>query len=400
LTETEPHTTKPNALARPWAFWVLFFFQYAAIAVYFTYLNVYYRDANLTGTQIGVINMVSALMSVISAVIWGNISDRTGKPRLLIAGGALGALVVAQFVPTVSTFEAFFGLALLGAAMGSAPATLADSTTLAWLGDRREDYARYRLGGTIGYILTGTLIGFVFDRMGLTLMFPLYGAIMFLFAFFALFLPDLPVRVEAKSRQAITMMMRQPAWIVLVLSVFLVWIATNASIMFMGVVLDSMGATQGLIGVAVTVGAIVEVPFMMASPWLLRRFGSVRLLVVALILMVVRYSLLSWMPAPEWAVPINALNGPAFVLFWNGAINLANKMAPPGLAGTAQGLLNSVMSLSGMVSALLTGVLFDRLGPNGMFLVMAFCVLAALALFTIANLRLIRRDAPVRTAHQ
>lgn len=132
---------------------------------------------------------------------------------------------------------------------------------------------------------------------------------------------------------------------------------------------------------------------MMYSPRLLRRFGPVRLLVVALGLMVVRFSLLAWMPAPGWAVPINILNGPAFVLFWNSAVTMVNKMAPTGMAGTVQGLFNSTTSMAGMVSALLTGVLFDRFGPNGMFLVMAFCVLAAFILFTTANFHAIRKTS-------
>ena len=377
---------------RPWAFWLLFFFQYAAVAGYYTYLNVYFRDAGLTGTQIGVLNMVTAMISVGSAVVWGFLADRTGKPRYFIAAGAVGALIAAQFIPTVHTFNAFLVIGILSAFMYSAPQTLADSTTLAWLGEKREDYARFRLGGTFGFILTGSLLGFVFDRLGLQVMFPIYGVMMGLFAFFALLLPDLTVRLESRSVGAIGAMIRTPAWILLVVCCFLTWIATNASITFMGVVLDSMGADKGLIGIASTIGAIIEIPFMMFSPYLLRRFGAARLLLVAFSLNVVRYSLLAWMPSPGWAVPINIIHGPAFVLFWNAAITLANKMAPPGMAGTAQGLLSSTMSLAGVVGALLTGVLFDRLGPHGLFTVMAVIVAVALILFGLGNLDLIRRS--------
>lgn len=387
LTQKTSILGDPQQPDRPWAFWLLFFFQYAAIAAYYTYLNVYYRKVNLTGTEIGLINMAISLVGVAFAIFWGNISDRTGRPRYLISLGAVGALVIAQFVPTVSTFSAFLLLGIISSIAASAPGTLTDSTTLAWLGERREDYARYRLGGTFGYVITGTVIGFIFDRIGLRMMFPLYGVIMLIFAIFAQLIPDLPVRLEVKSGKAIGEMIHKPVWIIFTICVFLVWIASNASIMFMGVVLDSMGAPQGLIGLAVTIGAIVEIPFMMYSPRLLRRFGPERILIIALSLMVVRYFLLSWMPEPWWAIPINIINGPAFVFFWNGAVTLANRMAPQGLAGTVQGMFNSTMNLAGVVSALLTGILFDRLGPNGMFLVMAFCVLAAFLLFAIANFR-------------
>jgi MFS transporter, PPP family, 3-phenylpropionic acid transporter len=380
-------------LKRPWAFWLLFFFQYAAIGGYFTFLNVYYREAGMSGTQIGLINMATALVSVGSAVVWGFLADRTGRPRILIACGAVGGLIVAQFIPMVSTFTAFLVLGSVGSLMASAPGTLVDSTTLAMLGDRREDYARYRLGGTYGYIITASTIGFLFDRAGLQMMFPVYGLIMLVFAGVALLLPDTTVQREETSGGEMSAMMRRPTWLIFMVCVFLVWIASNASIMFTGVVLSSMGASQTLIGFAVTIGAVIEIPFMMFSPRLLRRFGSERLLLIAFGLMVIRYFLLAWMPTPEWAVPINALNGPAFVLFWNSAVTLANKMAPVGMAGTVQGLLASTMSLAGVVSALMTGMLFDQFGPNGMFLVMAFCVLAAFLLFAAANYRLLRAAA-------
>ncbi len=115
---------------------------------------------------------------------------------------------------------------------------------------------------------------------------------------------------------------------------------------------------------------------MMFSGRLLRRFGAVRLFTVALILNTLRFFLLAWMPAPGWAVLINLLNGPAFVFFWTSAVTYINKLAPRSLSGTAQGLFNSTTSLAGVVSSLLTGILFDQLGPHGMFSVMGFSACA------------------------
>jgi PPP family 3-phenylpropionic acid transporter len=366
---------------------MLFFFQFAAIGVYFTYLNVYYREAGLSGTQIGLINMSTSLVVMAGAVFWGYMSDRTGQPRLLIACGAVGATIAAQFVPFLRTFPAFLIAGVLGSLASSATSTLVDSTTLLVLGERREDYGRYRLGGTIGYILATGSVGFLFDRIGLHSMFPAYGVVMALFAATALLLPAMPVRREARSKSAIGAMVRQPAWVLFMAVLFFCWIANSAAILFMGVSLSSMGANQALIGIAVTIGAVVEIPFMAFSGRLLRFFGSTRLLIFAMAIMVARFSLLGWMPAPEWAVAINMLNGLAFPLLWVSSVTYANKMAPSGMAGTAQGFLNSSSSLASVVSSLMTGWLFDSLGPNGLFEVMAFCVLGALILFVTGTLR-------------
>ncbi len=372
---------------RLWVLWLLFFFQFAAIGVYYTFLNVYYREAGLSGSQIGLINMTTALIGMVGAVGWGYLSDRTGQPRLMIAGGAAGALLVAQVVPFARSFAAFLALASAGSLLSSSILTLVDSTTLVNLGERREDYGRYRLGGTLGYIITSGTVGFLFDRSGLSLMFPAYGLIMFAFVLVALLLPAIPVQRDLDSRGEIGTMMRCPAWMLFIVVVFLCWIASNASILFLGVSLSAMGASQGLIGIAVTTGAVVEIPFMAYSGRLLRRFGPARLLWAAMLLMVLRYFLLGWMPAPGWAIAINVLNGLSFPLFWTSSVTYANKMAPPGLAGTTQGMLNFASSFAGVISSLLAGWSFDLVGPNGIFTVMAFIVLMALVLWSAGQIR-------------
>ena len=118
-------------IRRPWVLWFLFFFQFAAIGAYFVYLNVWLHQAGLSGTEIGVINMITALVGVVSVSLWGYLSDLTGKNRLLIAVGAVGALLAAQFIPLVHTFAGFLVLGCIGSAMGSGPGTLVDSATLA-----------------------------------------------------------------------------------------------------------------------------------------------------------------------------------------------------------------------------------------------------------------------------
>lgn len=386
---------KPNP-SRLWVTWLLFFFQFAGVGIYFTYLNIYYRNAGLSGTQIGLINMVTALIGVVGAVVWGNLADRTGQQRLLLALGGVGGMIAAQFIPLVHTFGAFLALGSLGSLMSSSLWTLLDSTTLVMLGERRNDYGRYRLGGSIGYILAAGSSGFLFDRLGLRLMFPAYGLIMAIFSAIALLLPVMPVRREAHSNRMIGEMIRQPAWLLFAGCIFLVWVAYNAAMTFLGVSLQAMGANQSLIGIATVVGAIVEAPFMLFSGKFLHRFGPVRLLVVAMILMTIRYFLLGLIPSPVWAIPINLLNGPAYVFFWNSAVTYANKLAPPGLSGTAQGLLNSITNLAGMLSAILAGALFDLVGPSMLFWVMAVCCLVALVIFCVGQLRA-RQSIPNET---
>jgi len=389
---SNPGSTNSTAPARPgrlWVPWLLFFFQFAAVGIYFTFLNVYYKQVGLSGSEIGLLGMASGIVGIGGTFVWGYLSDRTGQPRLLIAAGALGGLLIAQLIPLVgilklaNAFWLYGAIGCAGSLMTSSLGTLVDSTTLAILGENRQAYGRYRLGGSIGFIAGTIVAGFLYDRVGYLWMFPAYGLLMLVFAWLALKLPRRAVHLAGAGGREIGQMIRQPAWLILIGTAFLFWIASYALIAFQGIVLKSMGADDKLIAFAAVIGTVIEVPFMAFSEQLIRRFGAVRLLWFALVLQIVRFFLLSQMNAPEWAVAINTLNGPGFVLFWTSGVNLVSRMAPPSLVATAQGFFASTMSMAAIISSLLGGVLFDQLGPSGLFLALtAFC-LAAFVLYSL-----------------
>ncbi len=368
--------------------WVLFFFQYAAIGAYFTFLNVYYNsEAGLSGSQIGLMSMLGGIVGRAGPFLWGYVADRTGRPSTWIAAGAGGGLFLAQLIPLVKATGLanplifYIAIGMASSLMMATSSTLVDSTCLAMLGERSKDYGRYRMGGSFGYIILVLAVGFIYERAGLNWMFPIYGILMLVFALTALRLPRRAVHLSERGWKRISAMIGQPVWLLLVGTGFLFWLAYNASMMFTGVILKSMGASDSLISFATVIGAVVEVPFMYFSNRLLKRFGPARLLWFAILLQIVRYYLLSRMTNPASAIAINLLNGPGFVLYMVSMINIISRLAPPSLLATAQGFYNSVIGMAGILSSLLSGILFDRVGQSGLFLALSGVCLVAFVLF-------------------
>jgi PPP family 3-phenylpropionic acid transporter len=361
----------------------LFFLMYAGTGIFFTFYAVFLRSAGMSGTEIGLINMAGGIAAFFGSTLWGYWSDRSGKPRILLAVASTGTAITALLFPY---FPSFWGFLLLGSIFpffNVAIITLMDSNLLAILGENRAEYGRYRLGGTIGFMLTSISVGFLFSDHGLEIMFPLFAGLALIFAVSALFLPDL--RIERgktnRSPRAILTMMRRPAWLIFAASVFLAWIARSGAISFLGVSLKSMGAEDILIGIVASSAALFEIPFMILNSWFLRKIGSRRMLAFSLIGYVARVGLYSLMPSPAWGIAVNALNGVSYVWLWNASINYANDQAPDELKATAQGLFVSTTALAGVVSAPLSGFLFDKLGPPGMFQAMAGVALVAVFIF-------------------
>ena len=112
----------------------------------------------------------------------------------------------------------------------------------------------------------------------------------------------------------------------------------------------------------------------------------------ALVVYAIRMLLYGALPAPEWAAAVNLLGGLSFGLYWISAVTYANELAPADLKATSQGLLVAVTSLSMMIGAIFTGWLYDTVGPQVMFRVLAGCCVLAVLLFGVGRAFLSRRE--------
>ncbi len=371
---------------------ILFFLYYAGIGQFLAFLNVYYSTIGLSGTQIGLLSTVSTAIAVFSAVLWGMLSDRLGKPRLLFsaafAGTILGTLALSAARPIALIFAAVAFMSVFA----NTVAPLIDSTALVLLGDRRQRYGSYRVWGSIGFIVSSSTAGFVYDRTGLHVMFPIFAVLMAVGLLIAQRLPDQKVHLSGSALGGLARMIRKPPWLIFAGSVFFVWLAANGMLSFLNVTIKSMGGADSLIGLVGAVTAISEIPGMFFSDRILRRVGSRRLIGFGILGYAVRMFCYAIMPSPGWALAIGMMNGVTYMPFWIGAVAYASDRAPDTMKATSQGLLYSVTSLSSMIGGLACGWLYDQAGPSGLFIALSVCGLIALTLFSLGQIAFARKS--------
>ena len=87
------------------------------------------------------------------------------------------------------------------------------------------------------------------------------------------------------------------------------------------------------------------------------------------------------------ALLIQLLHGPTFSLMWIAGVAYADRIAPPGLEATAQGLFSGVMlGIGAAAGAFLGGVLYEHVG-----LVVLFRLASLLSLVGVGFVFLIRK---------
>ena len=363
----------------------LHFTIWAAMAFFWPFANIYYRSIGLTGTEIGSVAAVSALVGAASATLWSVLNDRIGKTRLIFTITSIGATLALGLLSQMSSFVPVLLAVALFTFMATPILPLVDTVTLKMLGPNHDYYGAYRMWGTLGFISVSAFSGFILERLGMQVIFSGFAGGLVIFLLVTRLLPEVRAGGGGFSMGGFQQLVRSKVWIIFALSILLLWGAWMGSINFLGVAMTEMGGNQGAVGVASTISAISEAPMMLLGAWLLRRFGPKRLIAFAFVIFVVRLTLYGLMPDYRWVFFINGLHGFSYVPYLIGSVAYASRLAPEGLKATSQGLLVTVTSLSNVLGGVGAGLLFDSIGPASMFLVLAGGCLGGLVLFVVGG---------------
>jgi hypothetical protein len=133
--------------------------------------------------------------------------------------------------------------------------------------------------------------------------------------------------------------------------------------------LSSLGASNELVGLAVTATAVTETPCFFLAGRVLKRVGNTSLvLLVILLAYSVRFLAYSLLQDPWWTMPMELLHGVTYAFGWAASCQHVSTLLPPELSSTAQGILSGIQfGLSSVTGALAGGVLISFAGPRALF---------------------------------
>lgn len=365
----------------------LYFFLFAALGIFVPFLNVYYNEIGLNGKQIGLINTLGPLIAIFAGPMWGLLSDRLGRLRLLLGVVILGTIVSVLVLSKATVYLTILGLIAVLNLFACAIMPLVDSYNLTLLGEHRERYSNQRIWGTFGFLASTIFAGGIFEQIGLHGVFFGYALCLGLLLLTLAWLPPMATRVGRTVFQGFTQMIRQPVWIVLSAAVILVMIANNSWVNFLGITVKEMGANDALVGRMWSVGSISEIPVMLYGARLLRRWGAKKMIATGFFFYGVRLILYALMPRPEWVLGINLMQGLSFGFYWVGGVNYVSQITPEHLRATGQSLLASFYNIAAVAAGPMMGMIFDSFGSSRMYLMGAVAAWSGVLIFVMGSLR-------------
>jgi PPP family 3-phenylpropionic acid transporter len=366
---------------------LVYFFFYAAWAALLPFLPIFYRAEGLSGAQIGVITSILPLMTLVAAPLWGGLADATQKHRNILLGVMLGSLASVAALMQMHVFALLILFAALYAFFHAPVIPLIDTSVLALLKGERAEYGRQRLWGAVGWGLSAPLAGWLAGYLGDPARFYAYLVLMLVCILAAARLPVAKTSLGGGFWKNVGLLLQDRRWAFFLLAVFIGGLSAGMVNNFLFLFLSDLKASQTVMGLALTMATISEVPGLFYSGKLVQRLGPRGVMVMALGVYVFRLLAYSVVSAPWQVLLIQLTHGLTFAALWGAGVSYAGQLAPKGLEATAQGLFNAtLMGFGSFSGALLGGLLFDRLGGSGMYRIGGLIALAGLGLFVLTSL--------------
>jgi MFS transporter, PPP family, 3-phenylpropionic acid transporter len=366
------------------------FLIFAGFASASPYMVLYFQGLGFSGAEIGLLAGIAPLITFCGAPFWTGLADATRRHRLILTVSM--AVGVAGYIlyPFLRAFAAVFLVSIVLNFFFAPVSAFADNATMYMLGEKKDFYGRIRLGGTIGYAIAALVAGVLVGRYGLRAGFWSAAAMYFLGLLLSRGFIHAPSKDSPPALRGLRTLLSNPRWIL-----FLI-VSLSSGVALAGVnnyffpYMKELGAATSIMGIALTIGTITEVPVLFFGHHLLRIFKPYGLFMLAAVVTAVRVLLFAANTSPTLALVIQLLNGFTFPAMWLAGVAWANANAPQGMTATAQGLFGAMTFGFGMaVGGFLGGPLLESLGGRGLYLVFGI-----IALSTVVVAAVVERSLP------
>lgn len=240
-----------------------------------------------------------------------------------------------------------FSMILISSTTHSAVLFLIDAICHEMLENKKTDYGRQRVWGTIGWAVGSFFGGYINDlvspdasNIDYSFSFYLAGLVMIVDLIPVSQLKVDEIKYSPNIFKDVCFLLSQPYIVFYMGITFVNGILSGLVWNYQFWFFKEIGASQVLLGLSQVTECLVELPCFVIASWVIKKIGYDNCNNLSLLSFGLRYLSLAYMYNPFWILPLGIFSGPSFGIFFAAITMFGKKEAPPGTEATIQSLLS------------------------------------------------------------
>lgn len=346
---------------------LMMFLQFFMWGAWYVTMSTYLSTIQFDGSEIGNAYSTTSIAAIISPFFIGMIADKFFASQKILGVLNIVGGIVLYSTTWITSPVLFFWVLLLYACMYMPTLGLVNAICFHQMDNPGKEFPRIRAMGTVGWIVAGLLVGFLeVEKSSFPLKFA--SVISVLAGIYAFFLPHTPPKAKGQKVSISEVLgletlslMRDRSFATLIISALLICIPLAFYYNFTNQYFNESGMEKA--AAKMTGGQFSEMLFLLTMPWLFRRFGSKKLIMLGMLAWVIRYTLFALGNNEElvWMLYTGIiLHGICYDFFFVTAQIFVDNEAPVKLRAAAQGFVTLVTYGVGMyIGSLISGAVVE-----------------------------------------
>ncbi len=347
-----------------WRLSAFYFFYFAALGTLMPYWGLYLQSLGFDAFAIGTLMSILMATKIIAPNIWGWLGDHLGHRMLIVRIASALSLLAFLAMPDATGFAEIALIMVLYSFFWNASLPQFEAVTFNYLGNAVERYSRLRLWGSVGFIVTVVLVGYLVDKRGTGVV---LTALLMVFA--GIFLSSLLVGDKSDpaadgQQPPILTVLKTSRVLAFFTAVFLMQMSHGPYYAFYSIYLQDFGYSKSSIGVLWSIGVLAEVLLFVFMHRLMRRYSAALILQTSLALAALRWLLIGFFPdVLSLLIVSQVLHAASFGSFHAAAIHLVHGYFRGRHQGRGQALYSSLsFGAGGAVGTFSSGILWEQWG--------------------------------------